>query len=59
MTAQQEINTARSAGKIAGKAMLKRVQHEAACSYWRDNANAETLHAFGFWDGFLNALVDL
>ena len=58
MMAQQEIKTARIAGKSAGKAMLKRVQRDAACQYWRDNANAESLHAFGYWDGFLNALIE-
>ena len=54
---QEEIKTARSTGKEAASEMLNRVQREAACAYWRANANSETLYAYGYWDGFLCVLA--
>ena len=34
------------------------VSHEAACQFWRANACADTLHAYGYWDGFLTILSE-
>jgi hypothetical protein len=53
-----EIQIGRESGKRAATAMLAKTSWEGSASYWRATACAETLHAYGYWDGFLTVLVE-
>jgi len=53
-----DIRLGRVSGKDAAAKMLSEVSHEAACQFWRANACADTLHAYGYWDGFLTILSE-
>jgi hypothetical protein len=56
--AMTEIQTARTKGRIAAHVKLGEVSHEAASTFWRESSCSDTLHAYGYWDGFLAVLAE-
>jgi hypothetical protein len=54
----KDIQIGRESGKRAAVAMLAKVSWEGSASYWRANACSATLHAYGYWDGFLTVLAE-
>jgi hypothetical protein len=53
-----DIKHSRAMGRNNARAMVKAVSHEAACHHFRANSCVDTLHAFGYWDGFLTHLAE-
>ena len=55
---QPRIAESRAMGRNNARAMVKLTSHEAACQHFRANSCVDTMHAFGYWDGFLSHLAD-
>lgn len=52
------ITESRTMGRNNARAMVQAVSHEAACAHFRANSCVDTLHAYGYWDGFLTFLAE-
>lgn len=55
---QDTVAICRAEGKANARAMVRATSHEAASAHFRANSNTDTPEAYGYWDGFLTALVD-